>query len=184
MKVAAIILGIVLGFALLIGGICFASYVSASNYGNSSEQALSAQYQDNQNVLAQYTTKIAEIAQVPSMYKKDLQDVIDSTFKGRYGSDGSKAVVQFIKEQNLNLDPSMYKEIQTQMIAGRNKFENSQTRLIDLRRSYQTALGSFWQGMWLKFAGYPKTDLSKYDPVINAHTEEAFKTKRDEGVKL
>ena len=184
MKAFAIIAGIFFAFILGIGIICGASYIHWANYGNQMEVSLDTKYQDNQNILGQYTTKIAEIAQVPGMYKDDLKEIINSTFQGRYGADGSKAVVQFIKEQNLALDPSMYKEIQTQMIAGRNSFENAQRALLDERRSYKTNLGNFWSGIWLRLAGYPKTDLSKYDPVINDHTQKAFATKRDEGVQL
>jgi hypothetical protein len=179
-------LGIILSFALLVlvAIVGVSSYVSAANYGNASEQSLDAKVSDSQNILANYTTSIAEMVQVPEMYKKDLGDIIDKTFKGRYGDDGSKAMVQFIKEQNLNLDPSMYKNIQEKMEAGRNEFKDSQTALIDLKRSYKTSLGSVWEGFWLARAGYPKMDLNKIQPVINDHTDQAFKTHRDEGIKL
>lgn len=182
-KLSIVLLALV---ALIVGsvGICVGSYVSWANYGNRTEAALDASYTDNQNLLATYTTKISEIAQVPEMYKGDLKEIIDSTFKGRYGQDGSKAVFQFIKEQNLNLDPSMYKEIQNQMIAGRDKFQNAQSSLIDQVRSYKTNLGNVWSGLWLRMAGYPKVDLKKYDPVINNYAEKAFATKRDEGIQL
>lgn len=171
---------------LVIIGLVFVAipYISAANYGNSQEFALKAQYDDNQNVLATYTTKITEMAQVPAKYKSDLSDIVKQTFEGRYGSDGSKAMVQFIKENNMNLDPGMYKRLMDVMESGRNEFSNSQTRLIDMKRSYETSLGSVWQGYWLHMAGYPKIDLNKYKPVINAHTDEAFTTKRDEGVKI
>jgi len=184
MKIALWVSGIILGFFLIVGIVALSSYISWANYGNRQEQALDAQYQDNQNILAQYTTKITEMVQVPEMYRDDLEKIIKDTFSGRYGADGSKAIVQFIKEQNLNLDPSMYKEIQTQIIAGRDKFENSQSILLDERRSYKTQLGNVWSGFWLRLAGYPKVDLAKFDPVINEHTEKAFASKKDEGLQL
>lgn len=184
MKALAIILGIIVAFVVGVGIICLSTYIHWANYGNTMEISLKTKYQDNQNVLAQYTTKIGEMIQVPGAYKDDLKEIVNATFQGRYGADGSKAMVQFIKEQNLALDPSMYKDIQTQMVAGRNAFENSQRALLDERRSYETNLGNVWSGFWLKLAGYPKTDLSKYDPVINDHTEKAFATKRDEGIQL
>ena len=181
MKLGLIISGIFLALILLV---CGSAYIGAANYGNASEQALQAKLSDSQNILANYTTSIAEMIQVPEMYKKDLGDIIDKTFKGRYGDGGSKAMFQFIKEQNLNLDPSMYKNVQQKMESGRNEFKDSQTALIDYKRSYMTSLGSFWDGFWLKRAGYPKMDLAAIQPVINDHTAEAFKTHRDEGIKL
>jgi hypothetical protein len=181
MKLGLIIAGAFLALVLII---CGGAYVSAANYGNASEMALNAKVSDSQNILANYTTSIAEMIQIPQMYKKDLGDIIDKTFKGRYGDGGSKAMFQFIKEQNLNLDPSMYKNVQEKMEAGRNEFKDSQTAVIDYKRSYQTSLGSVWEGFWLKRTGYPKIDLTAIQPVINDHTAEAFKTHRDEGIKL
>lgn len=179
-------LGIILSLSLvaLVALVCVSARISAANYGNATEQSLDAKLSDSQNILANYTTSVAEMIQVPQMYKADLADIIGKTFSGRYGDGGSKAMVQFIKEQNLNLDPSMYKNVQEKMEAGRNEFKDSQTALIDLKRSYKTALGSVWEGYWLACSGYPKMDLDKIQPVINDHTDQAFKTHRDEGIKL
>lgn len=184
MKTSVVVSLIIVAFVFVCDIIGIASYVSWSNYGNRTEQALDASYQNNQNILAQYTTKISEMAQVPTIYRNDLEKIISDTFHGRYGDNGSQAMVQFIKEQNLNLDPSMYKNIQTQMIAGRDEFQNAQTSLIDEVRSYKTNLGNVWSGFWLHAVGYPKVNLDLYKPVINDHTVKAFATKRDEGVKL
>lgn len=179
-----IIILIAIAFVVVVGLTCSASYVNAYNYGNRAEQGLIAQENDAKNILATYTTKLMELVQIPKMYKKDLMDVIEKTFEGRYGKDGSKAVASFIQEKNMNLDPALYRNVQEAMEAGRNEFQHAQTDLIDQKRSYTTALGSFWQGFWLHRAGYPKIDLSKIQPVINAHTEKAFETHRDEGVQL
>ena len=169
----------------LIGAIGFSSYVSAFNYGNSMEQSLKAVQTENKNKLAQYGQKVLEVAQVPDMYKKDMVELTTAAIQGRYGEDGSKATFQFLKEQNPTLDPSMYKQIQQVIEAGRNDFQAGQTRQIDLRRSYETALGSFWQGMWMRFAGYPKLKLSDFDIVSTDRADTAFKNKKEDGpIKL
>lgn len=173
-----------LAMVLLVGLTCGVSYVTAHNYGNRAENGLVAQESDAQNILASYTTKLMEIVQIPKMYKKDLMDVIEKTFQGRYGADGSKAVASFIQEKNMNLDPKLYRNVQEAMEAGRNEFEHAQRDLIDQKRSYKDALGSFWQGFWLRQAGYPKIDLNKIQPVINKHTQKAFETHMDEGVQI
>ena len=169
----------------LIGAIGFSSYVSAFNYGNSMEQSLKAVQTENKNKLAQYGQKVLEVAQVPDMYKKDMVELTTAAIQGRYGEDGSKATFQFLKEQNPTLDPSMYKQIQQVIEAGRNDFQAGQTRQIDLRRAYETALGSFWQGMWMRFAGYPKLKLSDFDIVSTDRADTAFKNKKEDGpIKL
>lgn len=178
---ALIVFGIFTVFLVLVAGAGFMSYVSAYNYGNSLEVQLKAKKEDNKNVLAQYGQKVMEIAQVPEMYKNDLVEVTTAAIQGRYGADGSKATFQWLKEQNPNLDASLYAKIQQVIESGRNDFQNSQTQLIDIRRSYETALGSFWQGMWLKFAGYPKITLSDFDIVSTDRANEIFKNKKEDG---
>lgn len=177
--------GAALASSLVVAVLVIASsWVSYSNLGNSYEQRLEAKWQDNQNVLGQYTIRVAEMAQVPEMYRDDLKEVIAATFEGRYGADGSRATFQWIQEQNLQFDSSMYNRLQQTMEAGRLEFANRQTELIDIKRAYNTDLGNVWSGMWLKFAGYPKVDLDKYKPVVAAGTAETFRSGVDAGVTL
>ena len=169
---------------LLVGsvvGVAAISYISAYNYGNQMDVQLKTKKEDNKNVLAQYGQKVLEITQVPDMYKKDTVEVAQAAIQGRYGPDGSRAMFQMLKEQNPTLDASMYKKIQQVIEAGRNDFQNSQTQMLDIRRTYETALGSFWQGMWLRIAGYPKTALSEYDIVSTDRADTAFKNKKEDG---
>lgn len=179
--VALISIGVLIGVLLMV---IVPSYISAANYGNRTEQALEAKYQDNENIYAQGTQAVMEIAQVPTMYKNDLLELVKADIQGRYGKDGSQATMQWLKERQLSLDASMYKAIQQQILAFRNKFENSQRELLDKRRAYQTALGNVWEGFWLARAGYPKIDLKKYDIVTTDKARQTFETKRDTGIQL
>lgn len=172
------------GFLFVVGGFVVMSYISAANYGNRMENALLTKVDNNQNIYANGTQKIIEIAQVPAMYVEDVTKVTQAAIGGRYGADGSKAVFQMLREQNPQLDASMYKKIQQVIEEFRNEFQNNQTAMLDMRNTYKTALGTVWQGMWLKFAGYPKTDLSKFDIVTTDKAAETFRTKRDTGVQL
>lgn len=171
MKTVALIIGII--FFVVIGSVAV-SYVNAYNYGARTEASLSAQYQNNQNILSQYSQKVQEAAQVPSMYRDDVTKVVTSALNARYGAEGSKAVFQWIQEQNPTLDPKVYVKIQEIIDAGRSNFERGQTRLLDERRSYEANLNSFWMGTWLRVVGYPKTDLSRYNPVVTEQTRTIF----------
>lgn len=184
MKTSVLVTLVVLGLAAVIGVTCVSSYISAYNQGNDAETALKAKESNLQNILASYTTRVSEMAQVPDKYKSDLLQVIQQNFQGRYGKSGNKAVVSFIREQNLALDPKLYRNLMETMEAGRDEFKQAQSDLIDRKRSYERALGSFWTGYWLHKAGYPKMDLSQIKPVINRHTQKAFETHMDEGIKL
>lgn len=170
--------------AVVIALVAVGSYVSAANYGNRTEQALLAKVENNENIYAQGTQKIVEIAQVPDMYVADLTKVTTAAIGGRYGADGSKAVFQMLREQNPQLDPGMYTKIQQVIEAFRDSFQNNQTQMLDMKRTYKTSLGNVWQGFWLSLAGYPKTDLSKFDIVTTDKAATTFKTHRDTGVQL
>ncbi len=174
--------------ALLVVGsivaVLAASYITNFNYGNKVERQIEATHTDNRNVLAQYSTRIIEMAQVPDMYKEDVMDIYEGALTGRYGENGSQAMFQFLQEQNPQIDASLYTNIQQSMEAGRNQFQNSQTRLIDLKRGYETRLGSFYSGFWLSVAGYPKIDLASFNIVVNDHSNEAFETGIDNGLTI
>ena len=175
-----IIGGAVAAFFLVIIMTVFTSFVSAKNFGNASEQRIKAKYKDNENVLAQYGQKMMEVAQVPSMARKDGTALASSAMSGRYGADGSKATFQWIQEQNPSIDPQLYRKIQQLVESGRDEFKNSQTQILEICRSYETTLGSFWQGFWLGAAGYPKVDLNEYCNIVSTdRAAEAFKTKRE-----
>ena len=94
-------------------------------------------------------------------------------------------MLQFIKEQNPNLDPKIYYKIEEVIEAGRNEFQDSQKIVIDTKRSYQTNLGYFWKGFWLHMAGYPKVDLNKYKIVTTERAAKAFDSGKEDGpIKL
>lgn len=181
------LVGVIAVLAVLIGlgAIAFFSYVSANNYGVQMEAQLKAKYDDNRNILAQYGQKINEMVQVPEMLKNDLREVTQAAIEGRYGENGSQAVFQWIQEQNPQLDSAVYLQVQRAIEAGRDEFRNGQTQMLDIKRSYETSLGFFWKGMWLRLAGFPKTDLDKYQIISTDRANRAFETgKEDAPLKL
>ncbi len=159
-------------------------YVSAYNLGNRTENQLTAMLENNENIYANGTQKVIEIAQVPSMYAEQVSKVTREAIQGRYGQDGSKAVFQFLQEQNPQLDPAMFAKIQVVIEEFRNKFELAQRDMIDVKRMYNTQLGSLWTGFWLGVAGYPKVDMKKFEIVTTDRARQTFDTKRDQGINL
>lgn len=169
------LLGLV-GVIFMLGALFATAYVTNANYGNKMEVEIKKTWENNQNVLGNYTLKIQEMASVPEMYKNDLKEVMASVMSARMGADGSKAMMQWFKEANIPFDSKLYSKLQQTIEAGRNEFQTNQTRLIDTKGVYETALGNVWQGFWLHTAGYPKIKLEDYKPVVAEGTREAFKT--------
>lgn len=176
---------IIAGIIAIIATILAISYISAFNKANRFERMLVAKMQDNENVLSNYSQKIGEAAQVPTMQAEDVRKVFEGSNTSRYGADGSKATMQWIREQNPTLNTSVYPKLMQMIEAGRDEFKTSQTQMLDIKRSYETSLGSFWTGTWMSLAGFPKEDLSKFKIVSNGYATKAFKEGKEEGpIKL
>lgn len=181
--VTKILLGLLVT-GLLFAAITVASIISINNDLVSQEASLEAQYKQNQNNYDNFTKKVVEIAQVPAMMRDDLEKVTKAAISGRYGANGSKAVFQFIKEQNPTISSEVYTKIQQVIDSGRNAFEAEQKMLLDKKRLYVTDLKSFPTSFIAALLGFPKIDLSKIDIVTSDQTEKAFETKKDKPLNL
>ncbi len=173
-----------IGLIVAVVGVAGIAYFSAASNGNKMEKNLEAVYDNSRSILAQYGLKIAEAAQVPTMARDDLLKIVEAQMQGRYGNDGNKSVFAFIQEQNPSLDGAIYQKLMQMIEAGRNEFQNSQTRMVEVRRAYETALGGPWSGFWLRIAGFPKIDLEKYKIVSTDRADTAFQTGKDTPMQL
>jgi Tfp pilus assembly protein PilV len=180
LAVAGIIAAVVVAF----GVFGFVQYANTVAYGTRTEAGIEATWQNNTNILGTYTTKISEMAQVPSMARNDLTKVLKAAF-GDQGRAGSQAAVQFVREAYPGtMDATLYRRLQETMEAGRNEFRDNQTKLIDQKRDYEVSLGTVWTGGWLKMAGFPRKDMTKFNIVTSSSAQESFRTGVDNGVKL
>lgn len=161
------------------------SYISYGNTAANAENGIKAKYADNENVYANGTQKVIEIAQVPAMYVDDLSRLTKDAIGGRYGADGSKAVFQMLREQNPQLDSKMYVKIQQVIEAFRDEFKNNQTALLDRCRVYDNMRDYAWSGFWLRMNGFPKKDIDKMCTIVStAKARQTFETKTDTGIQL
>lgn len=153
---------------------CITAAISANNYAAKTEAILKASLDNNKNILAQYEQRVLEMAQVPEMYKDDFKEIIAESMQGRYGNNGSQAMMQWLKEHNINFDSSLYKNIQDVIAGGRKDFEVSQTKMLDIRRGYETNLNYLVRGFWLRYMGFPRVSLEDYNPVVTTRVQEVF----------
>jgi hypothetical protein len=155
------------------------------------ENNIMTAYEESKNVHSNYVLRIQEMAQVPKMATKQLTEIIKASNEGRYGKDGSKAVFQFLKEQNPNIDQSLYTNIQKEVSGGRLDFQSKITRVIDNKKVAYNMLDDTVGGFILKdILGMPRKNIG-YDggkddyPVIMSETSvETFKTGVDKGVQM
>ncbi|OGZ95954.1 MAG: hypothetical protein A3I44_05220 [Candidatus Sungbacteria bacterium RIFCSPLOWO2_02_FULL_51_17] len=175
----------VLGVLMLVGIIGVMMFFGMYGTAVRMENGLEAQYKQNQNNYDNYWKKLKESAQVPDMYVADMKSVYDGVMRGRYGAEGSKAVFQFIREHNPQVDSKLYTNLQTTIVAGRNSFEADQKMLLDKKQIYLNYLQENpLRGFFLGALGFPRADLAKYDIVTSDETQRTFDTKKSDDIKL
>jgi hypothetical protein len=178
---------IVLAIAALIVTVFIGSAFSYRSRAIRLEQSIVAQYEDNQNAYSRMRTVIAEMAQVPAMYRDDVLRVYDNAMRGRYGADGSRALFQAIQEHNPNVDAGLYTRLQATIESQRTQFAAGQNSLVDKKREYRTFLTeSALNGVYNSVFGFgfPRINLNQYGIVTSAETQNTFRTGRDEPINL
>lgn len=140
---------------LVIGGaiaalllIMIVSFISSVNTTRNTliekEQALVGEYKTNQNELSTYTNQVTESLGVADAGNDKVGQILKDAISGRYdgkmepGTGG--AMFSAISEAypDLTANTAMYAKVQDQVIAGRNQYRNTQNKLIDRARDYDT----------------------------------------------
>lgn len=180
---AALIVILVTFLATIVVAGIFAvlSYVGAYDKGVGYENNIDAAVENNEQMNGNFKLKLMDSISTSKLNANQVTALVEAANKARYGAEGSKASWQMIQENNLGLDQSINKQLLQVVEAGRNDFQAAQTRLIDTKRAYETALEKQYilgEGWWLKLAGFPKIDLKaqKYQAVSSAGAKEAFRT--------
>lgn len=180
---AKIGLGVV-AFILLIGITTCSTFVGVNNTCVKFEKGIEAQYEQNKNNYDNYFKELQEAVQVPDMYVNDMKKFYGSIMSGRYGSKGSQAMFQWLKEADIKFDSSIYKKIQQIISSGRKTFEMNQKILIDKKREYDTYISRFPTSLIAGILGFPKIDMDKFKIITSDETEKAFETGKSKPIKL
>jgi hypothetical protein len=111
-------------------------------------------------------------------YGDTVIKALDVAMGGRYGQDGVKGAMVWIKEQNPTIDPSLYTKLQTVIEAGYTKFESTQRSKIDRLRIFDNFMESFPRGFIARAMGFPKkVTADMRETISTAETKEMMKTK-------
>lgn len=133
--IAVVPLVVALCFVVVVGTY-FLGYLGYRNTAQAFEVDIPAQYTDTQNVYDNGWKKVVEIAQVPEMQTTQIKDVYAGVMTGRYGPNGSQALLQLITEQNPNINQETYLKIQRTVESFHDSFEASQRMLIARKQEY------------------------------------------------
>jgi hypothetical protein len=187
-----LIVGAVVGLLIFILLGFFLGYVSWSNGANKFEIDIPAQYSEMQNVYDNGWKQVMEENQIPQNYADQVKDVFQGTMTGRYGSEGSKALIQMIKEQNPQLDPSLYKKVQESIERFHAEFQATQTKIIAFKQSYGTYIAATTSGRFYNMiggyphihCGVPAGSEDSYQIVTSGKTQSDFQNHKADALDL
>ena len=192
MKYVGLAFGLVAILLVLVGVGFFFGYMSWSNDARAFEADIPAQYTQMQNAYDNGWKKVVEIAQIPTMQQAAYKDVYDGVMKGRYGSNGSQAMLQLIKEQNPTLDPALYTKIQQTIEIFHDQFEAAQKQIIAFKQSYNKLITATTSGRIYNMigsyphikCGIPPGSADDYQIVTSDKTQTDFQNHKSEPLNL
>lgn len=135
------------------------------------EKSIEAKYESNKVEYDKMIKTAKETLQVADIYADEFKEIYTGLIEGR--NQDENLLFKLVKESNPEFDSSMYKSVQRGISEDRQKFANSQERLLDMIREYNEFVEiKFITSMILNRE--PK-DLSKYT-VTSTSTQEAFES--------
>lgn len=178
--------------------IAVSAYFSAYNTGNVLEVRVVNQYKQNQNQLSAMSNSVMEMIQVSEISKDQVKDIIKAGIEGRFGPNGSQALVQAFTERYPGAyDPTLLRRVSQTILSKRTEFKVHQDKLIDICGTYDLNLNSLWTGFWMRIAGYPKlaslnevpgdgtTKKNKVcQPVVSGYAQDTYSSGVDKGMQL
>jgi hypothetical protein len=173
--------------AVLLVFVGFASINGKQKDMVGKEAALSAQYLDTQNVLNNYVAKIREALGVADRNTDALDKVLTDAVRGRYTGDtsaqpGGGQLFSAITEAYPDLTGVSinYANVQSAVFAGRDAFQNEQSKMLDMVRDYNTWRNSgFIHSAIVGMIGAPSDDLTANNGTDTAHGQTALDRMND-----
>lgn len=162
------------GFAISAAAVAFFSYKNAVDYGGRTEATLKAGLDQSRMRLGNHENKILEVMQVDAANRDATSEAIKAAVEGRYGPNGSQAMFQSLQEAGIPISHDIRNKAAAMIEAGRNAFTTSQETNRDRAAAYEARLNSFWEGFWLRAAGFPKIDLNDFKGISTGRADSVF----------
>lgn len=116
-------------FMMLTLLVIFIMNISYQNAYERIDQDILSQYKKVESNYEKMSRVILQQAGIVNKYSTDFKDIYKGMMQGRYGKDGSKAMFQWIKEQNPQIDAGVYKKLMTTVEAQRTGFDRMQSKI-------------------------------------------------------
>ncbi len=117
---------------VLIFLIAFMMGISYQNTYERIDQDILAQYKKIESNYEKMSRVILQQAGILNKYSTDFREIYKGMMQGRYGKDGSKAMWQWIKEQNPQIDSALYAKLMTTVEAQRTGFDRQQSKVASM----------------------------------------------------
>jgi hypothetical protein len=117
------------GLMAIIILMIFIMNISYQNSYERLDQDLLGHYKKIESSYEKQSRIILQQAGILNKYSTDFKNIYKGMMQGRYGKDGSKAMMQWIKEQNPSIDASIYKKLMTTVEAQKTTFDRLQAKL-------------------------------------------------------
>lgn len=136
---------------------------------------IEGQSEDNKVAYDTMWKRVNELTQVTELQKDHIKDVFTAVMSSRdYDIENFIGALQ---EDNPQIDSSVYTTLQREISAGREKFANKQTTIIDIVREYNTLVETkFIVNMLFSFE---KLNIADYT-VTSSKTENVFESGLDD----
>ena len=177
-KTVGIILGI-FAFIILAGVISFGTMWSHRNTAVSLEEKIKAQHVSNKSEYDKMWKEFTEAAQVTDKQAEHFKDVYNGMIEGRYKDDN--LLMKAVQEQNPAMKTEVYTNLQNLIVAGRDKFSNSQTKIADMIREYNTYIRK--HVVMNTLFRFKVLDANDYI-VTSERTKKAFEKGEDDAIDL
>ncbi len=175
LKKSHIVLIVVLSVFLISG----CNLLSNRSTMISLEERLNTQYIANKSSYDNMWKKFREMTQVTDIQANNMKEVYKDIIIGRYND--PKLLSKAVLENNPQLDQKVFTNLQSEIAASRNAFNNNQKQMNDIIREYN----SFVKQKFITAAIFGfKTKDPKEFTVTSERTEKAFNTKLDDEIKL
>lgn len=170
---------IVLAGVLMLGIFGIMQYVGLSNQEVQLASQFKAQQEKNKAEFDNTWKIIQQVAEVSDEYKESFAKIYPAIMAGRYGNARGGSLMSWVTESNPTFDTSLYSKLINAIEEQRTLFTAEQAKLIDIKREHDVLVQTFPGSFFLTGRQLPDMII-----VTSAKTDDAFKTGKDDDVKL
>lgn len=167
--------GLLLAVILLIMGISF------HNNEVTLRNLIVNKQTDNKNEMDAMWKNISQVAQVADKDRASLMELFNGYAQGRTGTGDGQAVMKWIKEAVPQIDNRTFINLQNVIVSQRDGFKFRQKEILDYKREHDNLITTFPNMVFASILGRNKIDVVI---VTSTRTEDAFKSGKDDDVKL